>query len=58
MANLKDTRKELLECAKPVMEFVKKHYHSHVRVVIDCDTAEVVEGLVMARDEKKGEPDG
>jgi hypothetical protein len=43
-----DRNKELLELAKPLMEYIQKNYHPHVKIIIQIDTVEVLEGLIMA----------
>tara|TARA_R110002126_G_scaffold58659_1_gene154641 strand:+ start:955 stop:1176 length:222 start_codon:yes stop_codon:yes gene_type:complete len=35
---------ELGEAAKPVMKFLNENYHPHVKVIIDPNRAELLEG--------------
>ena len=40
-----ELRTEFRELAKPVVEFLQKNFHPHARVIIDCTSAEIVEGV-------------
>lgn len=42
-------RKEFERVAKPVIKFINNYYHPHTKVIIDCDSAEVLEGALMSR---------
>jgi hypothetical protein len=38
--------KELSELSKPLIDWINANYHPHVKIIIDCDSAEVVEGIL------------
>jgi len=38
--------KEFEKAAKPLIEFLA-NYHPHVKAIVDCNSAELVEGLAM-----------
>ena len=40
---------ELKELAKPLVEYIRKNYHPHTTVIIDCVHAEVLEGVAVAK---------
>lgn len=44
-------REALKEAAKPLIEFINEYGHPHVRVIVDCDTAEMLEGIVSIKDD-------
>ena len=37
--------KELEEAAKPLMEFLKKNFNPHCRIIVESHSAEVVESV-------------
>ena len=40
---------ELKGLAKPLVEYIRKNYHPHTTVIIDCLHAEVLEGVAVAK---------
>ena len=46
--------KELKELAKPLVEYIRKNYHPHTTVIIDCLHAEVLEGVAVAKFDVEG----
>ena len=36
---------KLKEVAKPLVDYIRKNYHPHVTVIVDCMHAEVLEGV-------------
>lgn len=40
---------ELKELAKPLVEYIRKNYHPHTTIIIDCLHAEVLEGVAVAK---------
>lgn len=46
---------ELKEIAKPLVEYIRKNYHPHTTIIIDCVHAEVLEGVAVMNDETKEE---
>ncbi len=42
--------KELKAVITPVIAYIRKHYHPHVKVIVDCNSAEVVEGVMSTGD--------
>lgn len=36
--------KEFRELSEPLVKFLRKNYHPRARIIIDCESAEVVEG--------------
>ena len=45
---------ELKELAKPLVEYIRKNYHPHTTVIIDCVHAEVLEGVAVAKFDVEG----
>lgn len=47
---IKKSKKELFnefeELAQPLIDFINENYHPHCSIIIDCDHAELLEGLV------------
>jgi len=41
-----DKLKELSELSKPLIEWINNNYHPHVKIIVDCNSAEVVEGVL------------
>lgn len=35
----------LLEAAKPLIEYLNNNYHPHCKIIVECDSVEVVEGV-------------
>lgn len=42
-------RAELREAALPLMDFLKKHHHPHVKAIVSSDHIEVLEGMTTNR---------
>jgi hypothetical protein len=40
-------QKELFDLASPLIEWINKNYHPHVKIIIDCNRAELVEGVMQ-----------
>ena len=40
---------ELREVARPLVEYIRKNYHPHTTVIVDCNHAEVLEGVAVAK---------
>ncbi len=40
-------RKDFGEAAKPLIKFLNENCHPHVTVFVDCNNAELVEGVVI-----------
>jgi len=43
---------ELLEASKPLIKWLNNNCHPHCSVIVDCSTAELVEGLAMVKTEE------
>jgi hypothetical protein len=43
--NKEQIQKEFEELAKPLVVFLQKNYHPHAKIIIDCTSAEIVEGV-------------
>ena len=41
----KEKQKEFEMVAKPLIQFLRKNFHPHVTVLVDCCSAEFVEGV-------------
>lgn len=41
-----ELQKKFRELAQPLVEFLQKNAHPHAKIIIDCTSAEIVEGLV------------
>lgn len=39
----------LLEAAKPLMKYLADNHHPHVKVIVESDNAELLEGLRTVR---------
>ena len=37
---------EFRKLAQPLIEYLRKHYHPHARIIIDYESAEIVEGVL------------
>lgn len=35
----------LLEAAKPLIEYLNNNYHPHCKIIVECNSVEVLEGL-------------
>jgi hypothetical protein len=40
---------ELQAAARPLMEYLKKRHHPHVKAIVDSDSTEIVEGIACVR---------
>jgi len=40
-----ETKDLLLEAAKPLIEYLNNNYHPHCKIIVECDSVEVVEGV-------------
>ena len=38
----------LLEAAKPLMKYLNDEYHPHCKIIVECDSVEVVEGVEVS----------
>ena len=38
----------LLEAAKPLIEYLNNNYHPHCKIIVECDSVEVVEGIEVS----------
>lgn len=45
---------ELKELARPLVEYIRKNYHPHTTIIIDCVHAEVLEGVAVAKFDVEG----
>lgn len=45
----KEQISELEELAKPVMKWINDNCRPHVKVIVDCDSAEIVEGVALVK---------
>lgn len=44
-----EIRKELLEKAKPLVEFLRENFHPHCKIIIDDEYVELVGGITCGR---------
>lgn len=44
-----DQRESLLEAAKPLIKWLNENCHPHCQVRVDCDSAELSEGIATAK---------
>ena len=44
---------EFRKLCKPLNEWLRKNYHPHAKIIIDCESAEVVDGAMRAEFEVK-----
>ena len=44
-----EIRKELLEKAKPLVEFLRENFNPHCKIIIDGEYVELVEGITCGR---------
>lgn len=44
-----EKRDELLEAAKPLIKWLNDNCHPHCQAIVDCTTAEVLEGVTIVR---------
>lgn len=47
-----EKRPEFEKVVKPVIEFINNYYHPHVKIIIDCGSAEIVEGEMTMKTEE------
>jgi hypothetical protein len=40
---------ELQAAARPLMDYLKKRHHPHLKAIVDSDSAEIVEGIACVR---------
>lgn len=45
-------QKEFEGLAKPLIEFINKHYHNHTSIIIDSTHAEILEGVMVTETEE------
>ena len=46
---MKENKKDLLlEAAKPLIEYLNNNYHPHCKIIVECDSVEVVEGIEVS----------
>jgi hypothetical protein len=38
----------LLEAAKPLIKYLNNNYHPHCKIIVECDSVEVVEGVEVS----------
>ena len=38
----------LLEAAKPLIEYLNNNYHPHCKIIVECDSVEIVEGVQVS----------
>ena len=43
-----ETKDLLLEAAKPLIEYLNNNYHPHCKIIVECDSVEVVEGVEVS----------
>lgn len=46
---------ELREVARPLVDYIRKNYHPHTTVIVDCNHAEVLEGVAVAKYDEQEE---
>ena len=39
-------KEEFTKLVQPLVEYLRKHYHPHARIIIDYESAEIVEGVL------------
>jgi hypothetical protein len=44
-----EKREEFKEAAKPLMKFLNENCHPHIIVIVDCDSAELLEGVCLVK---------
>jgi hypothetical protein len=44
----KETKDLLLEAAKPLIEYLNNKYHQNCKIIVECDSVEVVKGLELS----------
>ena len=45
----KRLHEEFEKAAKPLVEFLQYNYHPHVKVIVDCEGAELLEGEMVCK---------
>ena len=43
MVHSKEERDAFTDAAKPLIKFLAENFHPHVKVIVDCDSAELLE---------------
>lgn len=43
---------EFAEATKPLIKFIADNFHPHVTVIVDCSSAEMLEGICSFRTEE------
>ena len=38
----------LLEAAKTLIEYLNNNYHPHCKIIVECDSVEVVQGIEVS----------
>lgn len=46
---------EFQELIRPVMKWLDENFHPHTKIIIDCNNAEVVEGVMGANNNNNEE---
>ncbi len=54
----KEQINKLKEVCQPVSEFLQKNFHPHVQIVVDCNSAEILEGYARVKFEYIGRDEG
>lgn len=44
-----EQRTEFDEAVKPLIKFMAENYHPHTKLIVDCGSAELVEGVACER---------
>jgi hypothetical protein len=55
MEDYEKQRIELMELSIPVIEWINKNYHPHMKLIIDCNGYELVEGTLAMQMWKEGD---
>jgi hypothetical protein len=51
MVLTKEQIKELEEVSKPLMKFLSDNFHPHIKVIVESNTVEILEGSAMVRND-------
>jgi hypothetical protein len=43
---MENERNELIELTQPLIEWINKNWHPHVKLIIDCNGFELLEGQI------------
>ena len=46
---MEDREAELRKASRPLIEYIRKHWNPHTKVIVDVDTAEVVTGELVEK---------